>query len=192
MAGSVFSILSSTQFCSFSEEYLQESACSSSQWGAARSGNSPLAAWLMTTSMWNKVLTTSGHYLILHLCLEMRREVQHLATVMTLNKIQLIWKTWTISQGNWLRFCVTILRPLHWAENWLWWEKMIKFSMGWMSLLAVTKLPRAAATSWRLAQYFSTDCYVVWRLLSMEGAPHSNLVHVAQVQNCNFSFELLS
>lgn len=63
-------------------------------------------------SMWNKVLTTSDHYLIFHLCLEMRGEVQHLATVRTLKKIQTTWNTWTVSLENWVRFCVTILRPL--------------------------------------------------------------------------------
>lgn len=63
-------------------------------------------------SMWNKVLTTSDHYLVFHLCLEMRGEVQHLATVRTLKKIQTTWNTWTISLENWVRFCVTILRPL--------------------------------------------------------------------------------
>lgn len=77
-------------------------------------------------SMWNKVLTTSGHCLILHLCLEMKGKVQHLAAVMTLNKIQVPWNTWTISLENWVRFCVTILIPLHWAQTGCGEKKIIK------------------------------------------------------------------
>lgn len=57
-------------------------------------------------------------------------------------------------------------------------KNVTKLSMGWVSLLAVTKLARAAATSLRSAQYFSTDCYVVWRLLFMERAPSSKLVNL--------------